>query len=58
MVRYGGKGGKVRASEVTGEDACSVSKVLIFIGNRREADDLVLGVESSKYVLTGFEKLV
>ena len=58
MVRYGGKGGKYTANEVIGEDACSVSQVLIFIGNRREADDLVLGVESSKYVLTGFEKLV
>ena len=46
------------ASEVTGEDACSVSQVLIFIGNKREAVDFVLGIENSKNVLTGFEKLV
>ena len=46
------------ASEVTGEDACSVSQVLIFIGNKRETADFVLGVENSKNVLTGFEKLV
>ena len=58
MFRYGGNGGKVMASEVTGEEACSVSQVLIFIGNKRETADFVLGVENSKNVLTGFEKLV
>ena len=45
-------------NEVTGAEACSVSKVLSFIGNKREADDFAFCVENSKKALTGFEKLV
>ena len=58
MVRYGGKGGKVRASEVTGKEACSVNQVLSFTGKVCVPADLFCGIENSKKVLTGFEKLV
>ena len=58
MVRYGGKGGKVRASEVTGKEACCVNQVLSCSGNECGLADLFYGIENSKNVLTGFEKLV
>ena len=58
MVRYGGKGGKVRVSEVTGKEACCVNQVLSFSGNECGLADLFCGIENSKKVLTGFEKLV
>lgn len=46
------------ASEVTGKEACSVNQVLSFSGNECGLADLFCGIENSKKVLTGFEKLV